>query len=218
MEVKGSERAECARAMTMLLFLAARHLTETESESRNEKEGVVAEALVAARLGQDEPRTRTQGTEASSVGRMEHGGAGVMGRAPFGWDSAELMEQPLIVRTVLIEAGAVEPGRESAGAHAGRSAELVDTDAGIIGNRGHPGEAEKPGGLGVSVREEGIVGLDVVFGGIVRNAGVSERHDIAVQHWCEDVSDLASLVRTAGGKNDGRGRSRAGSHRASAAR
>ena len=107
MEVKGGERAECARAMTMLLLLAARHFTETESDSRYEKEGVVAEALVAAGLGQDETRACAQGTEASSVGRVQHGGACVMGGAPFGWGVAELMEEPLIVRTVLVAAGAV---------------------------------------------------------------------------------------------------------------
>ena len=74
------------------------------------------------------------------------------------------------------------------------------------------------GCLGVSVREEGIVGLDVVFGRIVRNAGVGERDDIAVEHGCEDLGNLARLVDTTGGKNDGGSRCRARGHRASAAR
>ena len=109
MEVKARERAERARTMTVLLLLAVRHLTETASDTGHEKERVVAEALVAAGLGQDETRTCGKGTEASSVRRVQDGGACIMGRAPFGRGLAEIMEQPLIVRTVLFGAGAVVP-------------------------------------------------------------------------------------------------------------
>ena len=218
MEVKGGECTEGARTMAVLLLFVARHLTEAASDTGHEKERVVPEALVAAGLGKDESRTCAKGTEASSVGRVQHCGAGIVGRALFGRDRAELMEQVVIVRAVLVAAGAVVPGRESAGAYAGRSAERVDADAGVVGNGGHPGESEKIRCLGVRVREEGVAGLDVVFDGVVWHAGISERDNVAVEQRREDFSNLARLVRTAGSKNDGRSRSSAGGHRASAAR
>jgi hypothetical protein len=114
MEVKAGERAKRARTMTVLLLHAARHLSETATDTGHEKERVVAEALVAAGLGQDETRTCAERTEASSVGRVQDSGACIMGRAPFRRDLAELMEQPLIVRTVLLEAGAMVSWGESA--------------------------------------------------------------------------------------------------------
>lgn len=174
------ERPKCTCAMTAQLFLRGKHFTETASDVRHEKQGVVAEATIAARLIEDDTGTRTEGTEATAIGHVHHGGTGIVCSAHCGWRIAQLVEEMFVVGTVLFEAGS--RWREPAGVHAGPAAERVDADTGIVGEGRQSGKVEEVGGFRVCIVEERVVHLDVILCGILSDTGIIECNYIDMKH------------------------------------
>src|SRR5690606_38499798 len=162
---------------------------------------VVAEAAGSARLAEYETGAGAKRGEAATVRQMQHGGAGVVGGAAVLGRIAERFEEGGVVGVVQfgpLEAGC---GGEATGADARSAVQPVDADAGVVGDRGATGDAEKVRRFRVGILEERLEAFDVLFGRVFRDVLIVERSELDGRCGRDDVADLASLVAAAGGED-----------------
>src|SRR5690606_18779669 len=124
---------------------------ERVPERRDVEERVVAEPAGAAGRGRDLAAARPQAGDGAAVREGEHGGADVARSPRLPGDAAEPLEQDEVVGLVQVPATEVGAAGKALGADAGRAAQRIDAQAGVVGEDGERGEAGEVPRLGRGV-------------------------------------------------------------------
>src|SRR4051794_8347131 len=205
------QRPEGAAAVADGVLLGRFELGGGAGVALGHEDRVVAEAVLTARRPHDDSVEPALRHALAAAGQHESGRAGEPGGAVLVGHVSQLRQEQLEVRPVV-----AVPARPAGAEDAGRAAEHVDTQAGVVRDGRQPGGGGDGAGLEQGVAGEGRLGLGDVWDLRER---LGPDHLDAVQSLVrQDAPQLDDLVRVPGGQHQptGGAHERAGRSAASA--